>query len=385
MLRQTLHVEKEEGLIYADAMKLSNPLPDEALSEAARITVTEALGVAPGERVLIITNPLADVDEISCYLYHWVREVGGVPNLLWQEPKTLLDPMDKAVRAALLSEPEVYISISANKLGKDVEGVAKPYLAPDGTPYNSLPMFLINGKKCTRGFWSPGITRHLYAKTVPVNYRRLRADCQWLAERLTKAVAVRITSPGGTEVTFSVNGREAKLDDGDFRLPGAGGNLPAGEAFISPVNGSTEGRIVYDGSMSTKDGTLFLYHPITVEFEEGYISQIAGGEEAEALAETIREGEEKADALSDKAEEYRRNARHLGELGIGVNPLAGITGNMLVDEKAARTCHLAIGSNYDNDGPALIHLDGLVKEPTIELEMDDGTRLVLMEDGEMKR
>jgi hypothetical protein len=41
------------------------------------------------------------VDEISRYLYHWVREVGGVPNLLWQEPKTLLDPMDKAVRAAL--------------------------------------------------------------------------------------------------------------------------------------------------------------------------------------------------------------------------------------------------------------------------------------------
>jgi leucyl aminopeptidase (aminopeptidase T) len=68
-----------------------------------------------------------------------------------------------------------------------------------------------------------------------------------------------------------------------------------------------------------------------------------------------------------------------------VNPLAGITGNMIVDEKAARTCHFAIGSNYDQDGPALIHLDGLVKEPTIELEMDDGSRLVLLEDGELKR
>jgi leucyl aminopeptidase (aminopeptidase T) len=186
-------------------------------------------------------------------------------------------------------------------------------------------------------------------------------------------------------MSFGVAGRKAKVDDGDFSRAGTGGNLPAGESFISPAIGTTEGRIVYDGSMSVKGGTIFLYKPITVEFEKGYIASIAGGEEAEALADTIREGEERADELKQQAAEYRRNARHLGELGIGVNPLAGITGNMIVDEKAGRTCHFAIGSNYDNDGAALIHLDGLVKEPTIELEMDDGSRLVLLEDGEMKR
>jgi len=150
--------------------------------------------------------------------------------------------------------------------------------------------------------------------------------------------------------------------------------------------GTTEGRIVFDGSMSTKDGTIFLWKPITVEYEAGFITSIAGGEEAEVLAETIRVGEENADKLeASKAPTYRRNARGLGELGIGVNPLAGITGNMIVDEKAARTCHFAIGANYDQDGPALIHLDGLVKEPTIELEMEDGSILVLLEDGELVR
>jgi leucyl aminopeptidase (aminopeptidase T) len=152
------------------------------------------------------------------------------------------------------------------------------------------------------------------------------------------------------------------------------------------VVGTAEGRIVFDGSMSTHGGTLFLFKPITVEYEGGFITQIAGGEEAEALAETIRLGEENADRLEPgKAATYRKNARSLGELGIGVNPLAGITGNMIVDEKAARTCHFAIGANYDQDGPALIHLDGLVKEPTIELELDDGSTLVLLEDGELVR
>jgi len=367
-------------------------LNDAALSNAARITVTRSLGVKPGERVLIITNPEPDVSEISQYLYHWVKEAGGVPNLIWQETKSQLDPMDEAVRGALLSEPDVYISMSANKIGKDLKGVAHPYTAPDGTKFDSIGGFLIHGKKCTRGFWSPGITKSLYCASVPADFDKLKIDCAWLAERLTKAVAVRVTSPGGTEITFSATGRSAFIDDGDFRQPGTGGNLPAGESYLSPVVGTAEGRIVFDGSMSTHQGTIFLLKPITVEFEGGFITQISGGEEAEALSETIRLGEENAWKMeaegklpAGQGQVYARNARSLGELGIGVNPLAGITGNMIVDEKAARTCHFAIGSNYDQDGPALIHLDGLVKEPTIELELEDGSNLVLLEDGELSR
>jgi len=361
-------------------------LSDPALSKAAEITVTGSLRVKPGERVLIITNPEPEVTEISHYLYHWVKEVGAIPSLIWQETKSQLDPMDEAVRGALLSEPDVYISMSANKIGKDVRAVTSPYVGADGSKYDSISGYLIHGKKCTRGFWSPGITKALYTASVPVDFEKLKADCAWLAERMTRAVAVRVTSPGGTEITFSVRGRKALVDDGDYSRPGSGGNLPAGESYISPVVGTAEGRIVFDGSMSTKDGTIFLYKPITVEYEDGFITSISGGLEAETLAETIRLGEENADKLdASKAATYRKNARSLGELGIGVNPMAGITGNMIVDEKAARTCHFAIGANYDQDGPALIHLDGLVKEPTIELEMEDGSNLVLLEDGELVR
>jgi len=362
------------------------PPTDPALDRAAELTVKRSLAIQPGERVLIITNPEPDVTEISQALYRWVAAVGGVPNLIWQQTKSQLDPMDEAVRSALVSAPEVYISISANKIGKDIQAVAKPYVTPEGARFDSITGYLIHGRKSTRGFWSPGITKALYAASVPVDFDALKADCSWLAERLSKAVAVRVTSPGGTEVTFGTRGRKAFVDDGDYSRAGSGGNLPAGESYISPVVGTAEGRIVFDGSMSTHQGTLFLFKPITVEYEGGSITQIAGGEEAEALAETIRLGEENADKLEPaKAATYRKNARSLGELGIGVNPLAGITGNMIVDEKAARTCHFAIGANYDQDGPALIHLDGLVKEPTIELELDDGSTMVLLEDGELVR
>ena len=81
---------------------------------------------------------------------------------------------------------------------------------------------------------------------------------------------------------------------------------------------------------------------------------------------------------------YARNARNIGELGIGLNPSANITGNMLEDEKAFHTCHFAIGQNYDGDAPALIHFDGVVRNPTIVFTYADGKEVTVLETGELK-
>jgi len=43
-------------------------------------------------------------------------------------------------------------------------------------------------------------------------------------------------------------------------------------------------------------------------------------------------------------------------------------GNVLEDEKVLGTVHFAIGSNYDQDALALIHSDGIVKNPTIIID-----------------
>ena len=82
---------------------------------------------------------------------------------------------------------------------------------------------------------------------------------------------------------------------------------------------------------------------------------------------------------------YKKNARSLGEIGIGLNPAGTITGHMLEDEKAYETCHIAIGSNYDNDAPALIHLDCLMKKPTILAEFGDGSSTTILKDGVLQK
>ncbi|MFA5313479.1 MAG: leucyl aminopeptidase, partial [Methanomassiliicoccales archaeon] len=78
--------------------------------------------------------------------------------------------------------------------------------------------------------------------------------------------------------------------------------------------------------------------------------------------------------------EEERNTRHLGELGIGLNPNARMSCNILEDEKVGGTVHFAIGMNLENDAHALIHLDCLVLRPDVFIDgeqvMKDGKILV---------
>ncbi|HMK46135.1 MAG TPA: leucyl aminopeptidase, partial [Methanocella sp.] len=189
-------------------------------------------------------------------------------------------------------------------------------------------------------------------------------------ERLKKVLdagrEVHVTSSGGTDVTFSIDGRKAMLDDGNYRLPGMGGNLPAGETFISPVVGSTRGTIVFDGTIDLVPHAIVPKTPVVLTFPDGYISSVDGGVEAAELLKVIENGEKMA--REQGLPERVRNCRHLGELGIGINYAARMTGNLLEDEKLGKTVHFAVGSNYDYDAEATIHQDCLVLKPSMWID-----------------
>ena len=80
----------------------------------------------------------------------------------------------------------------------------------------------------------PGITEEVFRRALSVDYRELKRAGLLLAAQLSSASSCRITSPGGTDVELDLSGREGISDDGDIGTVGAFGNLPAGEAFISP-------------------------------------------------------------------------------------------------------------------------------------------------------
>lgn len=369
----------------------------------AQVVVQDVVKVKKNERVLIIANPATA--EIAQDLYAASCETGATTTLMYQPDKTSFDNANPEVLAAIASEPEVCFSISNIKLGKDPGATAKPYKTEDGQEYTHIFDYLMDGKKTMRGAWTPGITPDMMNRTAAIDYKELQTRCANLTEIFKGAVSVRVTAPAGTDLMIPINGRALLSDDGDFSKPGSGGNIPAGEVFISPVVGGSQlkaadgsvleqqsdgcqGVIVYDGSMTFSDGDSILETPITCKVEKGYVTDITGGAEARRLLKTIMEAElrpfvlEKEGKLPQgQAAVYKKNARNIGELGIGLNPAANITGNMLEDEKAFHTCHFAIGENYDNDAPSLIHLDGVVREPTIVLTYGDGTTRTILENG----
>jgi leucyl aminopeptidase (aminopeptidase T) len=288
------------------------------------------------------------------------------------------------VLSAIRSKPGVLISISEEKLGKDPDAIRTPIKVGD-TSYDHHFNYLL-GEKISRSFWSPSVTEDMFIRTVPIDYEKLKEDCRKIKVVLDEGDSVKITAPSGTDINIGIKGRLAKTDNGDFSSPGDGGNLPAGETFISPELGTSRGKIVFDGSIASDRGIIIIEDPIECDVDGGFVTNICGNDEGRKLRETISRAKETTETFvkdgkipEEELDHYRKNTNNLGELGIGLNPSARIIGNMLEDEKVYGTCHIAIGANYDNDAKALIHLDGLIRNPTITVVSEKGDRIIMRE------
>ena len=361
---------------------------DNQLKEAARTAAESVLAVKDGETALIITNPESNVYSISLAMYDAILEFGGKPVIMTQPYKTQLDFAEKSIIGAIKANPDICISLSAEKLGKDEAGLKENYKLGD-KEYDHIFDYLYRGKRM-KCFWSPSVTAEMFKKTVPIDYARLRKECADIKAILDKAISVRVTTDKGTDVTIGLIDRLAESDDGDFRVPGTGGNLPAGEVYVSPALGSTNGKIAFDGSISLEQGDLIIDQPIIANVKDNFVTTLEGGQEATRLEKTLQFGRDNALDMVKQGklnpvagDEYVKNARNIGELGIGLNRKAEIVGNMLEDEKVFSTCHIAIGANYDDDAKAMIHLDGLIKLPTIVAKYRDGTEAPIMENGKL--
>jgi leucyl aminopeptidase (aminopeptidase T) len=211
----------------------------------------------------------------------------------------------------------------------------------------------------------PGITEDIIERCIDVPYESMKNTTALIAKKLSTAGKIEITSPSGTSLALSVKGREWHgLDSGIYDKPGKWGNLPSGEAFVAPVEGTANGTAVIDASMA---GVGKLEAPIRAEIKDGYAVKFSGGSEAKKLKAML-------DNIGSK------KAFNIAEFGIGTNPKARIVGVVLEDEKVLGTCHIAFGNNalFGGRVDVSIHIDGVIKKPTIKA---DGK--TIMKDGEL--
>ncbi len=220
-------------------------------------------------------------------------------------------------------------------------------------------------KKGARIVTMPGITKDTIKRAINIDYEKLFMLHNKIGNVIDKGNEVKINTGIGADLTFSIKGRKAfGRDSGLLTKKGSFGNLPAGEIFVAPVEGTANGTYAIDASFA---GIGKLKSPLKVYVNEGYAEKIEG------------KNAKKVEKMLDSA---GWEARNIAEFGIGTNEKAVITGNTLEDEKVKGTCHIALGNNIGFGGKASVplHLDGVIKKPTIFVDkkkiMNNGKLLI---------
>ena len=217
-------------------------------------------------------------------------------------------------------------------------------------------------KNGARAASMPGITTDMMNRALNVDFNKIKSINKKLILKLKNKNKIKITTKKGTNMEFYLKGRKWLGDDGIMTKKKAFSNLPSGEIFIAPLENKTNGIIVVDASVY---GIGKVDKNIEIKVKNGFIADINGGKTAVQFKKLLK----------------NRLYKNVAELGIGTNYKAKITGNVLEDEKAAGTCHIAFGNNRHFGGKVDVpfHVDVVVKKPTIYAD-----KTLLIKDGKFK-
>lgn len=237
------------------------------------------------------------------------------------------------------------------------------------TPFRIAWLNLVERQGTIRMGHAPGISEDMMTGgSLDVDYRRMRLRESLMLDLLQGACRLHLRSGLGTDLIFDVRDRPfvSDLKASFDRCV----NLPCGEVYCAPVEGSAEGVLVCDGPIGG-DGVPPM--PVRIEIRRGRAESIV------------------CDDLVWQ-ERIERNFKHddgaamVCEVGMGLNPGARLVGRMLEDEKALRTAHVAFGSNEGFPGGCNcsgMHIDCLVHLPTVVIEREDGALVLVLRRGDL--
>ncbi|MCM3077616.1 aminopeptidase [Brevibacillus invocatus] len=299
------------------------------LIETSKRILTQCMALQAGETFLVVADDVKR--ELGEALWEAGRQLGAEAVLMvMQEREKSGQEPPKAVAEAMKSSA-VVVCVTEHSL---THTKARKEAAANGARLATMP----------------SITADMFLEgAITADYVQVRSLTEKVTELLSAASSVRIEKEGKS-LTFSIADRKGVPSTGMYVNPGESGNLPSGEAYIAPVEGTAEGQIVVDGSIS---GIGKIDTPLLLTIQNGRITGTEG-ESGERLLHILGE----------------QDGRLLGEFGIGTNDKARITGVVLEDEKVYGTIHVAFGSNNTFGGTiaAGVHIDLVVKAPDVYLD-----------------
>ena len=320
---------------------------DPALAQAARNVMEHCLGIQAGEIVSIVTDS-ADPDRIEIARAFWeqARAKGAEAILAEMLLRKNSGEEPPAPIAQLMAESNVVLCPTTKSLSHTQ---ARRMASARGARIASLP----------------GITKEMVVRCLTADYEGIAVLTNRVAEKLSRGSRFKVESELGTSLELERRGRAVGADTGLLTQPGDFGNLPAGEAFFAPIEGTTNGKIVFDGSVADLGK---LKEPIELEVKHGMARIVSTSTASQELERSLSA--------------HGPDAYNIAELGVGTNDRAIVSGYILEDEKVLSTVHIALGNNAGMGGTVNvpIHLDGLIRNATLyvdgELVLDKGTLVI---------
>lgn len=311
------------------------------LERAVKAVIEDCLAVKPGEDVVVVCNPATH--NLAERLRGGAEAVGAEAVLALMAERDQHGAEPPGTIAAAMLKADVLLVPTVQSLSHTA---ARKAATDAGTRAATLP----------------GATEEMLARVMSADMEELRRRGTAVADILTAGSEARITSANGSDLTLNIDGRTGIPDAGELAEPGAFGNLPCGEGFVSPHHDAGGGKLVVDGviaSIGIPDD------PVALTIEDGAL-----------VAATGAMGEELMRQLTAAGPDGTRVA----ELGVGTNEKAILTGELLEDEKLLGTVHVAFGASAGIGGEIQVpvHLDCVVMKPTLTV---DGREVV--RDGEL--
>jgi leucyl aminopeptidase (aminopeptidase T) len=305
---------------------LGRVMPD--LGPAVDTTLRRCLAVTAGEDVLVIVDPAKLA--IGEALREGAAELGADAALLVMDERADHGTEPAAPVAAAMAACDVFIVPTVKSLSHTE---ARRLACEAGA----------------RGATMPGVTEEMLARVMAIDFDLMAARSHVVAELLSRGSSAHVSCPDGTDLTLNLAGRDGAADDGDLTERGAFGNLPAGEGFISPVDGS--GAIV----PSSLAGIGLVAERPMLTIEAGRLTAATG---------------DAGQALLTLLEPYGELGRNVAELGIGTNESATLTGSVLEDEKILGSVHVAFGASAGIGGSVSvpIHIDVVVANASLTVD-----------------
>ncbi|MBW2145774.1 MAG: hypothetical protein JRG73_05005 [Deltaproteobacteria bacterium] len=303
----------------------------------AALKYLERISLKKDENLLIITEPPTD-KRVAEALFEAAWQKGARP-IITMTP----------FRGEQNIEPPPTLAVAMKTADAAITLV--PYDSADF--YTRAFLDMLQGGTRMLGFLSAtaeGLIELIYHHDFTITDR----ICEVLNKTISRAKKIHITSPGGTDISAELGGRPVQLNPGRVAHPGDEGYLPPGVVGQAPIEESWNGKAVFDAFVYPVG---VLSEPVEVEINNGRITSISGGPEAQAFKEWF-------------ASRNDENIYWVAHYGFGVNPrLKRLSGLKVLDERICGLFDIGFGTNdlpcFQGKIRANGHTDGLMTRASV--------------------